>query len=35
MLLNSYVKLAHLYPSLETEVQSVLEMHTDHVDSEL
>ena len=35
MLLNSYVKLAHVFPELESEVQSVLEIHTDNVDPDL
>jgi AP-2 complex subunit alpha len=35
MLFNAYIKLAHVFPELENEVQSVLEMHTDHVNPDL
>ena len=35
MILNAYVKLANTFPELENEVESVFEMHTDHVNPEL
>ncbi len=35
MLLNAYIKMAHTFPDLQMEVQSVLEIHADHVDTEL
>lgn len=35
MLFNAYIKLAHVFPELENEVQSVLEIHTDHVNPDL
>ena len=35
MIFNAYIKLAHVFPELENDVQSVLELYTDHVNPDI